>query len=321
MRLAALLALNKLSTKSDLITTRSYGCVRIPGRREIHEVQQLTRRKSLITRTDLVLLTRTAVHLRPGQMGQRARLRTQRIAMHCLPSARRWLLAGPNPAGASTWPNGFRPVDAGLWRNWRGLAALRNGHLDLLGVSRRLTVRPGAGRTGPGWAGADWDQASAPTLWRFHLYYWDWAWALAEDADQSGARALFAALWRSWHEAIPAGRGVAWLPYPTALRAWSWCGLYGGLVAGSKVEDAFLASLAAHAGFLRRHLELDVGGNHLIKNLKALAGLAVFFEDERMLSRALSRLSRSSPCRCCRTAAITSGRPPTTARCSPTWPT
>ena len=60
-------------------------------------------------------------------------------------------------------------------------------------------------------------------------------------------------------------------------------GCTGDLVAGSPVEDAFLASLSAHAGFLRRHLESDVGGNHLIKNLKALAGLAVFFGDERRL--------------------------------------
>ena len=47
-----------------------------------------------------------------------------------------------------------------------------------------------------------------------------------------------------------------------------------------------------HAGFLRRHLEFDVGGNHLIKNLKALAGLAVLFGDERTLDRTLNLLSR-----------------------------
>jgi uncharacterized heparinase superfamily protein len=45
-------------------------------------------------------------------------------------------------------------------------------------------------------------------------------------------------------------------------------------------------------GFLRRHLEYDVGGNHLIKGLKALAGLAVFFADERLLRLAVRRLSR-----------------------------
>ena len=54
----------------------------------------------------------------------------------------------------------------------------------------------------------------------------------------------------------------------------------------------FVAGLAAHAGFLRRHLEYDVGGNHLIKGLKALVGLAVFFADERLLRLVTRRLTR-----------------------------
>ena len=44
-------------------------------------------------------------------------------------------------------------------------------------------------------------------------------------------------------------------------------------------------------GFLRRNVESDVGGNHLIKNLKALAGLAVFFGDARRLGQALDQLA------------------------------
>ena len=141
------------------------------------------------------------------------------------------------------------------------------------------------------WEQADWEQADAPALWRFHLHYWDWAWRLASEPDRADARAWFAAMWRSWHAKVRAGRGDAWLPYPAALRAWSYCGLHRDLVAGSPIEDAFVASLSAHAGFLRRHLETDVGGNHLIKDLKALAGLAVFFGDGRQLASALDRLT------------------------------
>jgi uncharacterized heparinase superfamily protein len=64
------------------------------------------------------------------------------------------------------------------------------------------------------------------------------------------------------------------------------------MAAGSDIEPEFVAGLADHAGFLRRHLEYDVGGNHLIKGLKALAGLAIFFADERLLRLAVRRLSR-----------------------------
>ncbi len=106
------------------------------------------------------------------------------------------------------------------------------------------------------------------------------------------ARQLFAALWSSWRAAVPPGTGPAWHPYPVALRAWSFCGLYGALVAGGPHERPFRAALAAHATFLRRSLETDVGGNHLVKGLKALAGLAVFAADEALLAFALRRLNR-----------------------------
>ena len=113
--------------------------------------------------------------------------------------------------------------------------------------------------------------------------------------ERADARAIFARLWRSWQAANSFGRGDAWFPYPAALRAWSWCGLYRDLVADSDIERSYIRELAVHTGFLRRHLETDVRGNHLIKNLKALAGLAVFFADDRLLRFTLRRLVGQLP--------------------------
>jgi uncharacterized heparinase superfamily protein len=262
-----------------------------------------------VTSGNLALLVRTAAHLQPSQVTQRARLRAQRTALRCFPPARHWLMAGPDPARATGWPARFSPLDARLWRNWPEFRLLREGRIDLLGMARTLATPANlasdsgeqgdpsdadwaeAHWAGADWNRADWEQADAPALWRFHLHYWDWAWRLASEPDRADARAWFAAMWQSWHAKVRAGRGDAWLPYPAALRAWSYCGLHRDLVAGSPMEDAFVASLSAHAGFLRRHLETDVGGNHLIKNLKALAGLAVFFGDGRQLGDALDRLT------------------------------
>jgi uncharacterized heparinase superfamily protein len=244
---------------------------------------------------ELARLARTAAKLRPGQFGRRARLRAQRTAMdHGVPLVRRWLLAGPDPASAAGWPAAFMPLDAAVWRDWPGGAALLAGELSLLGVT--WAVAP-VGESGVAdWPAADWTMAGAPLLWRFHLYYWDWAWGLAardDAADQrAAARASFNPIWESWAAAIRPGRGPCWHPYPTALRAWSLCGIYPALVRGGPLEGQFLRELAAHAGFLRRSLETDVGGNHLIKNLKALIGLAVFFCDDALLRRALGRLRR-----------------------------
>jgi len=262
-----------------------------------------------VTGSDLALLARTAVHLRPGQIAQRARLRAQYATLRRFPVAGRWLLAGPDPASVAGWPAGFVPLDAQLWRNWPGLPGLREGRAELLGMTRTL-ARSVDGSQEPGeagdrsganriqahwartdWAHADWAQGDAPALWRFHLHYWDWSWGLAAEPLRADARAWFAALWRSWRSAVTPGQGDAWRPYPTALRAWSFCGVHKDLVAGSDTEERFLASLSAHAGFLRRHMETDVGGNHLVKNLKALAGLAVFFADGELLDQTLDRLT------------------------------
>jgi uncharacterized heparinase superfamily protein len=247
--------------------------------------------------TDLGRWGRTVIQLRPAQIGQRVRLRGQRTALdHSLPLVRRWLLSGPSPTAGTGWPAGFTPLDARLWPGGPGDLALRAGELRLIGVARAVAA---AGQGGAAdWATADWEAASAPLLWRFHLHYWDWAWALAAERPGAGpdarpgadARAVFSAIWGSWRAAVAPGRGVAWRSYPAALRAWSFCGIYQHLVRGGPVEARFLGDLAAHAGFLRRHLETDVGGNHLIKNLKALTGLAVFFGDDALLARTLGRL-------------------------------
>ncbi len=232
-----------------------------------------------MTPADLGRLGRTVVHLRPAQPVHRIRLRAQQAAVRRFPEAGRRILTGPDPARAAGWPDGFRPADARTPDGWPSLAELSSGKLRLLGVTRGLDTEPG------------WRHADAPRLWRFHLHYWDWAWGLAADPGRPEARAVFARLWRSWQASGQYGRPDSWHPYPAALRAWSWCGLHRDLVAGSDLEPAFAASLADHAGFLRRNLEYDLGGNHLIKGLKALAGLAVFFADERLLRRAVRQLA------------------------------
>jgi uncharacterized heparinase superfamily protein len=233
-----------------------------------------------MTRADLALLGRTAVHLRPGQVAHRARLRGQQACLRRFPEAGRRVLSGPNPSAAVGWPDAFRPIDARTPGRWPELPELRAGKIRLLGLVRALGDPPG------------WQHADAPRLWRFHLHYWDWAWGLAADPDRLAARALFARLWRSWQASVGFGQGDAWHPYPAALRAWSWCALHHDLAAGSDIEPDFVAGLAVHAGFLRRHLEYDVGGNHLIKGLKALTGLAAFFADERLMRLALRRMAR-----------------------------
>jgi len=239
---------------------------------------------------EIMRLARTTAQLHPGQAGQRLRLRLQRLALNRrLPAANRWLLAGPDQMAGPGWPSDFTPLDARPF-DAETAGRTRAGELCLLGKTR--VIAPPAADGTARWAKSDWAAADAPLLWRYHLYYWDWAWALASEPPPEDARTVFAAAWRSWHTAIGWGSGPAWYPYPAALRAWSFCGLFAGLVRGSGIEGPYRGELAALTGFLRRNLETDVGGNHLVKYLKALAGLAVFFGDDALLTRTLGRIGR-----------------------------
>jgi uncharacterized heparinase superfamily protein len=90
-----------------------------------------------------------------------------------------------------------------------------------------------------------------------------------------------------WITANPLSRQgavrFAWRPYNLSLRVSAWAGELAAR--DGRLDPAFVsrmtASLAEQLRFLARHLETDLRGNHLIKNLKALLwGGAVFTGSE-----------------------------------------
>src|SRR3974390_3427028 len=129
------------------------------------------------------LLARTLVRLRPAQIAYRIRLRTLRSL------ERRWpglLTRSFNPPAGVTpgWPTTFIPLDASLEHG--DVAEFAMGKFAFLGETRSLGEP------------ADWRQDDESRLWRFHLHYLEWAWALAQESDRALARATFVLLWRSW---------------------------------------------------------------------------------------------------------------------------
>lgn len=233
---------------------------------------------------------RTVRGLRPEQVAARVRLRGQRALADRLPSLTAALIRRGRPVGG--WPPGFLPFDGRCQALWPDATQLLAGRLSLLGHVR--TLHPSDPDAGP--AAADWTQASAPLLWRYHLHYWDWAWALTGLPNRDAASDRFAALYASWRVTTVPGRGVPWSPYVVSLRAWSLCGLRAPLAAGTPTDRWLAADLGHHRAFLRAHLETDVGGNHLVKNLKALIGLGIAAGDhadtERWTRALLRQLDR-----------------------------
>jgi uncharacterized heparinase superfamily protein len=224
------------------------------------------------------LLLRTVTHLKPSQLAHRVRLRGQRALIARFPVRAGRLLAR-NVGSTVGWPE-VSPIDAAVADGYPSADANAAGEFRFLEETRSLGTPP------------DWEQREASQLWRYHLHYFEWAWTLAAHPDPEWARKVFADLWMSWQRSTPLGRRDVWHPYTASLRSWVLCGVHRVLVEGGDVESRYVPELAVHAGFVRANLEFDVGGNHLIKNLKALVGLGVFLSDGDLLAFARHHLAR-----------------------------
>ena len=231
---------------------------------------------------DAKRLGRTLSHLRPGQAAHRARLRSQKLALSRTPALfeQRW---AREVADEAEWPAGFVPVDAIDVPKLATVADLAAHRFTLVGETHGVDDEGG------------WRPDDRSQLFRYTLHYFEWAWALAGgsgDGTPENSRAVFADLWRSWRAGTTFGQWDEWSPYVVALRGWVLCGVFDQLVRGSDIEDDVRQQIGLHAGFVAANLELDVGGNHLVKNLKALIGLGVFLEDEKLVGRGRELLQK-----------------------------
>ncbi|MCU4187253.1 heparinase II/III family protein [Acidiferrimicrobium sp. IK] len=215
------------------------------------------------------------LRLRPPQVAHRLRLRALRGAEKRIPRLAAHRIASPRSSRPG-WPATFEALDAPL--DHGDPDEIASGHFNFLNDSRRLGDPP------------DWQQLDSAQLWRFHLHYFEWAWALAQSPNRTAARHAFADLWRSWLSKVRPGSGDAWAPYVASLRLWTLCSVFPTLVKGSDLEADYIRQIELHAGYVRSHLELDVGGNHLIKNLKALIGAGVFLNRADLVGAAARRL-------------------------------
>jgi uncharacterized heparinase superfamily protein len=169
--------------------------------------------------------------------------------------------------------------------------ACLDGRFRFLNVERRLSDPID-------WRLSDWPDA--PHLWRFHLHYHDFLRDLGAEGLRTGSPEFSKRAWElavQWNEANPVGdpRGLldAWHPYCISRRLPVWIELW--LTAPpARDRDRVLDSMCRQAFFLADHLEFDLGGNHLLENLRALILAGVFFgghDGDRWLRRGASLLA------------------------------
>ncbi|MBI3652594.1 MAG: alginate lyase family protein [Acidobacteria bacterium] len=183
------------------------------------------------------------------------------------------LLLLPSPAPTYTLRGENPPTTKYLQHDcWNRREDLRQGIFGFLNRVERL-----------GWP-VDWRASHLPRLWQYHLHYFNYLYLLnaAEQID----------LCVQWQRAHPVGKGVAWHPYPTALRIINWC--------KARCEHPeVLRSLYEQAAYLYRHLESHHPGNHILENARALIFAGRFFagqgEAQRWLERGLQIYRRETP--------------------------
>lgn len=152
-------------------------------------------------------------------------------------------------------------------------------------LGRELTMPERVDWTVPGPGARD-------QLWRMNLHYMEYLAALDDGA--------FCDLVRQWIAAnppyAPGSTLDGWNAYALSVRVTIWMQQIAQRV--ERLPQPFVsaveASIAQQLVYLERHLETDIGGNHIIKNIKALAWAGAYFTGGRATSwrrRALGLLA------------------------------
>ena len=222
----------------------------------------------------------TIRYLRPAQIASRIDLRTRAAARAISPefarrayerrAARSGLSIGDSPWTIDDGVTLARALVPG-----RHLAAIESGAQDIdRGTFTFLNDRRELGMP------IAWHAADAPQLWRYHLHYFDYL----PELVLAGKTAIAPRLMTDWIARVPMAykrTRDAWHPYVVSVRMVNWMIAIAAGIPSVRWPDAIIASLRAQTLFVADNLETDVGGNHLLKNLKALAMAGCFWQGER----------------------------------------
>lgn len=210
--------------------------------------------------TDPRRLLRTIRHYRLGQLVHRARLLVQRhLAERLWRSKRRprwWYEPCPPVRGAI--PDCLRRTSP------PGEAKLPS-EVDLVGTPFTL-------RTSTDWAASSLNRGTR--LEKLHLHYFDYLHWFTPSHGET--------LVLDWIDANPPyAHGYwkdSWNSYATSIRIVAWIRWIVDVVP-EDTESLLVIhkSLVRQLRFLSRNLELDIGGNHLIRNIRALLWGAAYF--------------------------------------------
>ena len=153
------------------------------------------------------------------------------------------------------------------------------------------------------WSGEpEWQDASLPRLWLYHLHYFDYVLdlaLLAATGHRATAWSAYRQLAASWMRRNERLLGDAWHPYTVSLRIVNFCHAFS-IFDPELASDPFFASDLARSTYaqlryLFGNIEYDVRGNHIIENARALIFGSIAFqgeEPERWFHRGIQLLEK-----------------------------
>jgi len=213
-----------------------------------------------------------ALNMRPGQLAARPR--------RLLPPG---LLAVGSPKG-----DGWQGHAAGLMVERAPQSGPQPGP-EADGVFRAV----GCARPFP--ARAFWTDTSDGLLFLFHLHGFAALARYAAGDRNAEGDAFWASVLRDWLSACARPVRPAWHPYPTSGRVLAWCSALSCGGWDADLARDMRASLGRQSTLLRRSVEHDVGGNHVLHNGFALLTAGVCLQDAAGEAAALRLLAEELP--------------------------
>jgi uncharacterized heparinase superfamily protein len=141
-----------------------------------------------------------------------------------------------------------------------------------------------------------WGDPSDDVLFRFYLHGFSPFAAYSAGPRTREGDAFWARVVESWLETHAKPNYPAWHPYPTSLRVIAWCAALSAIESWPReLQRRIAAELVRQGRYLRRAVEHDIGGNHVLKNATALAFVGCVIPSSGLLDPALRLLLREIP--------------------------
>jgi uncharacterized heparinase superfamily protein len=216
----------------------------------------------------------TVKYLRPSQIVSRARLQTQAAYRRSSPDRARRAYDRAI-ARLDLRPSVRRWTEAAATLEYRAESSARAAAAERAvnaeqGTFRFLNSQYALGRP------IAWHAPGPSQLWWYQLQYGGYLTEIA--ATHRDPWPAVSAIMREWIAANPLGETHdAWHPFVVSEWLVNWILAIHLSAPADQVGDDLLNALAVQSVFVDANLEWDVGGNHLLKNLKAMVAAGCFW--------------------------------------------